>query len=159
MKHRTLLVVTATTLATAPLAAGIASATPGAGVQPPVVHAAGALLPDGVHASADGIKLQTKDPSAVSVVTLTLEPGGTTGWHSHPGVAVIAVTEGVGELYSADCSSQTFRAGQAFVETGDDAPTVFRNEGQEQVVLTVTFLAPEGAAVGRDEANPGCRVS
>ena len=159
MSRRSLAVLTA--LAISSLAAGIAFATPPSGVAP-AVHVMSAALSDEVKVNADGVKLRTKLPTEVSVLTLTLEPGGTTGWHSHPGLAIIAVAEGTGKLYAADCSSQTYSAGQAFTEAGNDAPTVFRNESSSPVVLTVSFIAPRGtgAAFIRDEPAPaGCAVS
>lgn len=158
MKRRSLLLVATGTFVPLVVAVGIAFATPSSGVTP-VVHVGGARLADDVKINADRIKFQTKDPVDVSVVTLTIEPGGTTGWHSHPGFAVIAVTEGVGTLHFADCTSKTFQAGQAFVEAGDDPATVFRNESSKPLVVTVSFIAPRGAAVLRDERPPGCSVS
>jgi quercetin dioxygenase-like cupin family protein len=112
-----------------------------------------------VQVNADGVKFQTKVPTDVSVVTLILDPGATTGWHSHPGLAVIAVAEGTGKLYSADCSARPYSAGEAFVEAGDDTPTVFRNESASPVVLTVTFIAPQGSALSHGAADPGCGLS
>ncbi len=56
-------------------------------------------------------------------------------------------------------ASQEFNSGDAFVEAGDDKATLFRNEGSTPVVLTVTFIAPRGAAIIRDEPLPagaGC---
>ena len=132
---------------------GIASATSPSGVTP-VAHVVGAQLPDTVKVNADGVKFQTKAPTDASVLTLTVDPGGSTGWHTHPGLAVIAVSEGAGTLYSTDCSSQEFSAGEAFVESGDDAPTLFRNEGFVPAVLTVTFIAPRGAPIITDEPAP-----
>lgn len=158
MKNRSLLLVATAAVASLALAVGIAFATPSSG-DTATVHAFRAALTDDVNVNADRIRFKTKDPTEVSVVTLTIEPGGTTGWHSHPGLAAIAVTEGTGKLYFADCSSKTYGAGQAFVESGDDPPTVFRNESSEPVVLTVTFVAPQGVAFHRDEGNPGCTVS
>lgn len=158
MKRRSLAFLVA--YASIPFAAvGIASATAPSGVTPEA-HVLGAQLAGGVKTNADGVKLQTKVPTDVSVLTLTVDPGGTTGWHSHPGLAVISVAEGTGKLYFADCSSRTYSAGQAFVEDGDDAPTVFRNEGTSPVVLIVTFIAPRRADIIRDEPAPaGCPVS
>lgn len=115
-------------------------------------------LADDVRVNADRIKFQTKDPVDVSVLTLTVAPGGTTGWHSHPGLGVIAVTEGTGRLQFADCSSKKYSEGEAFVEDGDDRPTAFRNETSSPVVLTVSFIAPKGAPVLRDEGDPGCAI-
>lgn len=157
MKHRRLAVLAAT--AAMPLAAvGIASATSPAGVTP-TVHVMGADLADDLKVNADGVKFQTKVPTDVSVLTLTIDPGGTTGWHTHPGLAIIAVSEGTGKLYSADCTSETFSAGEAFEEGGKDAPTLFRNESSSPVVLTVSFIAPRNAEIIHDEADPACGLS
>lgn len=158
MKNRRLSLVVAGALVPLTATVAVAFATPASKVTA-TPHAVGVRLADDVKVNADRIKFQTKDSVDVSVVTLTVEPGGTTGWHSHPGFAVIAVTQGTGKLYSADCKAKTFKAGTAFVEAGDDPPTVFRNESTENVVLTVSFFAPRGADILRDEGNPGCAVS
>jgi len=157
-KRRNLALIATGALASFGGAIAIAVASPSSGVTP-TVHVLGATLGDDVQLNADRIKFQTKEPVDVSVVTLTIAPGGTTGWHSHPGLAVIAVAEGTGTLYFADCSSRTYGKGQAFVESGDDRPTAFRNESSRPVVLTVSFIAPKGAAIRNDEANPGCPAS
>ncbi len=152
MKRLLFLVVGAIASTTA---MGIAFATPGSGVTP-VAHVTGAQLADRVRVNADGIKFQTKGATDVSTLTLTVDPGGTTGWHSHPGFAVISVTQGTGTLYYDDCSSETFPSGTAFVETGDDPPTKFTNETASPVVLTVTFFAPRGASIIQDETHAAC---
>jgi quercetin dioxygenase-like cupin family protein len=158
MNRRTSLYVVAAAVVPFAVAVTIALATPPSGVTP-VAHVGAAKLAKGVKVNADGIKFQTKRRTDVSVLTLKLKPGGTTGWHGHPGFAVIAVTKGTGTLYAADCSSKRFRAGQAFVEDGNDPPTLFRNETSDPVVVTVSFIAPRDAAIIRDEADPGCGVS
>ena len=140
------------------VATGVAIATPGSGFTA-TPHVARATLAEPVHTNADRIKFQTKNPADVSVVTIRYAPGATTGWHSHPGVAIIAVTQGTGTLYEADCSSRRYSAGEVFVEAGNHAPVLFRNETQSEVVLTVTFVAPKGAAFRIDHPNPGCPVS
>lgn len=58
----------------------------------PAAHVVGAQLARDVKINAD----EVKSPTEVSVLTLTVDPGVTTGWHSHPGLAVIAVAEGTG---------------------------------------------------------------
>ena len=136
-------------------AVGLASATSPPAVHP-VAHVLGAQLPDDTKTNADGVKLQTKVRTDVSVLTLTVDPGATTGWHSQPGLAIIAVREGTGKLYFADCSSRTYGAGEAFVEAGNDAPTAFTNESTSPVVLTVTFIAPDGEQIIHGEDDPGC---
>jgi quercetin dioxygenase-like cupin family protein len=85
-----------------------------------------------------------------------MPPGATTGWHAHPGVALIAVTEGTGVLHGSDCSVRTYQAGDVFVEAGGDPANVFRNESTSPVVLTVTFVAPKGRDFRISAPNPGC---
>ena len=148
----------AAAVAVAAIAAGVALATPGSGITP-TVHVARATLAETANVNADRIRFKTKNPTDVSVVTLRMAPGATTGWHRHPGLVIIAVTEGVGTLYSSDCSSRAYSAGEVFVETGDDGAGVLRNETTSDVVLTVTFVAPKGSGFRIDEPNPGCPVS
>jgi quercetin dioxygenase-like cupin family protein len=136
---------------------GVALATPGSGIAP-TTHVDRATLAQSVQLNSNRIKFQTKDPVDVRVQTLRMAPGATTGWHSHPGFALISVTQGTQTLYSADCSPRTIAAGQSFVETGDE-PMVARNETSSDVVLVVTFVAPQGAAFRIDQPNPGCPVS
>lgn len=143
-------------LAMLPVAlAGTASGTPSSGIAS-TVHVVRATLKEPVKANADGIKLKTKEPADISVVTLTIAPGGTTGWHRHPGVVLIAVKEGTGTFYAADCTSTTYSPGDVFVETGEDSAGVVRNESAGPFVITVTFIVPQGALFRIDEPNPGC---
>lgn len=134
---------------------GTALGTPGA-YSSATVHVDRAALDEEVKVNADGIRLRTKNPMDVSVSTLTLAPGGTTGWHRHPGVVLIAVSAGTGTHYSADCSSRTYSAGDAFVESGEEPAAVVRNETDQPFVITVTFIVPNGAPLRIDEPNPGC---
>jgi quercetin dioxygenase-like cupin family protein len=143
-------------LAMLPVAlASTASGTPSSSIDP-TPHVARATIKGPVKANADGIRLKTKEPTDVSVVTLTIAPGGSTGWHRHPGVVLIAVTEGTGTFYAADCTPTPYSAGDVFVETGEDSAAVVRNESASAFVITVTFFVPHGAPFRIDERNPGC---
>jgi DNA-binding HxlR family transcriptional regulator len=69
-----------------------AEATPPSGV-------AAELLARGTVAHADrvrvaGISLRTRGPVDVATVHVTFQPGGTTGWHVHPGPALVTVKTG-----------------------------------------------------------------
>ena len=137
--------------------AGIALATPGAGITP-TTHVDRNTMADSVHLNNDRITFQTKDPVDVRVQTLRMAPGATTGRHSHPGFVIVSITQGTQTLYAADCSSRLVSAGESFIETGDE-PMLARNETASEVVLVVTFVAPQGAAFRIDQANAGCPVS
>ena len=73
----------------------------------------------------------------------TFAPGGYSGWHVHPGYLTGTVVSGQVVRYAADCSSQTFAAGQTFYETSAQPFTV-KNEGSVNAVVLVTFVVPGG---------------
>jgi len=59
--------------------------------------------------------------------------------------------------YSADCTAQTYSAGQAFVEKGPSDENMVRNNGPGPAETIVTFLTPPGAPTCEDApAPPGC---
>lgn len=143
-----------------PVLTGIALATPGIGVLGAPVQARGTnaeLL--NVHSKA-GVKLQTK--SSVDFVTqqITIAPGGSTGWHSHPGPVLVTVKSGALTLvYSDDaaCEGRTYTTGQSFVDRGDEIVHNAFNRGNVNFELWATYLVPgdPGTPARIDEANPG----
>jgi quercetin dioxygenase-like cupin family protein len=79
----------------------------------------------------------------VLVTAITVDPGGSFGWHSHPGPVLVTVSKGTLVLYHAErhrCLRMPFSAGQGFVETGGMVH-VARNETTSPVELNATFLA------------------
>jgi quercetin dioxygenase-like cupin family protein len=136
--------------------AGAALATPGGGITD-VVNFIQARTPEGVHAKSDGVKLATKRPVDVFFQRATFQPGGTSGWHSHSGVVVLAIESGELTRYDERCRSETYGAGEAFVEHGGDSVLV-RNEGGTPAVVYVAYVLPDAALRRIDEPNPGCGV-
>jgi quercetin dioxygenase-like cupin family protein len=102
----------------------------------------------------DGLlELKTTGPIDVADQTITIQPGGHTGWHSHPGPALVVIMSGTFTLYDGDdpsCAPQVFTAGSAFVDRGGDHVHIGRNEGTTAVELSVTYLLPEGAGPRTD---------
>jgi quercetin dioxygenase-like cupin family protein len=140
--------------------AGAAMATPGIGVLG-IVHARGTNADElNIH-SADGIKFKTH--GAVDFVTqqITIEPGGTTGWHSHPGPVLVTVKAGALTIVYADdptCAGRTYTAGESFVDRGAETVHTARNLGTTPVELWATYLVPGGPGVPfrLDASDPGC---
>jgi quercetin dioxygenase-like cupin family protein len=125
-----------------------ALATPGSGVT-------ATILAKGT--SEDGLKIRTKGRTDVVVRTITIQPGGTTGWHYHLGKLIAVVQSGTLTRAMADCSVETSTAGQSFVEPdGARHVHVGRNLGTMPVVLYVTYILPEGAPLSVDAPDPGC---
>jgi quercetin dioxygenase-like cupin family protein len=110
--------------------------------------------------SGDRVKLQTKGATDVATQTITSPPGGSSGWHSHPGVVLVAVQSGTVTLYDAHCHTTRFGPGQAFVEVGDHALLV-RNNTTSNAVLYVTLIVPKSVPSLRiDKPQPAtCSAS
>lgn len=150
-----------TVLAGLSLVAGTALATPGVGVIGAPVHARGTnaeLL--NIHSDA-GIKLKTKKPLDFVTQQITIAPGGTTGWHSHPGPVLVTIKSGaLTVVYASDpsCGGRTYSAGQSFVDRGDENVHTALNLGTTPVEFWATYLVPgaPGSAFRLDSPDPGC---
>jgi quercetin dioxygenase-like cupin family protein len=128
------------------LLAGIAIASPGAGVVPKEL----------ARDSFDDLTIMSSGD--VVVARFTFEAGGFTGWHSHPGKTIVAVRRGQFTLQHArdsSCAEKTYRAGDTFIERASRVHNGV-NEGNKQTVLIATFFnVPSGGEVRIDEPDPG----
>ena len=108
--------------------------------------------------------LRTKGVSDVIVTESVLIPGGTFGWHSHPGPSLVIVKSGTLSVYHApDCSSpENFGPGSplgsTFVDQGHDLHVVRNNTTGVDDVYVVSFV-PAGFLRRIDEDNPNPSVS
>jgi len=102
-------------------------------------------------------KMNIKGASDLHVLSNAIAPGGSFGWHSHPGPSFVLVKSGTATVYlGADpkCRAHRFRAGSGFVDKGK-AVHIVRNEGTVNLVTVVVSFVPVGAARRIDEADPG----
>jgi quercetin dioxygenase-like cupin family protein len=140
------------------LIAQTASATPVVGVE-------GTSLAVGTFDGLEGrsqtdfheVELRATGPTDVHILQNKIAPGGTFGWHSHPGPSIVVVQSGVLTLYRADdpdCTAQSYSAGSGFVDQGGDVHVV-RNEGDVEAVVYVTSIIPKGAGRRIDSLDPG----
>jgi quercetin dioxygenase-like cupin family protein len=94
----------------------------------------------------------------VAMAQITVNPGGSSGWHSHPGGAIIVVQTGTLTVYrsiGSQCQTTTYSAGQAFIERPGEVDNVV-NTGTAPYVLFVTFpRVPQGSSPRTDEPDPG----
>jgi mannose-6-phosphate isomerase-like protein (cupin superfamily) len=84
----------------------------------------------------------------------TEQPGGTTGWHTHPGATFVAVAQGEGTLYNvtgSTCTATKITPGTGFVQMPTDVHEV-RNEGSVPLVVYTLYVLPAGTP------NTGIRV-
>jgi hypothetical protein len=116
---------------------------------PPAVSAitatllATGTLEDDVNVNNDGIRLKTKQPADVHLQEVRFAPGDSSGWHHHPGFAIVTVKSGTLTLYTKRCKPMPVGAGQSDVESGRF--TLARNEGTVEAVVYVTFVVPHGS--------------
>jgi len=102
-------------------------------------------------------RISTKGETDVHVLENRIAPGGSFGWHSHPGPSLVSVKTGALTLYRGDdpsCTPEVIPAGSGFVDDGGDVHLV-RNEGSVETVVYVASLTPRGAARRIDEPSPG----
>jgi quercetin dioxygenase-like cupin family protein len=115
-----------------------------------------------LHAKHDGVIVATTHGKAdVAVYKVTIGPGGSSGWHHHPGVVLVSVKSGAVTVYNHQCEKTVYKAGKGFLES-HDKPLLARNNGKGEAVLYVTFIVPssmtaEGLRI--DDPRPkGCNV-
>jgi quercetin dioxygenase-like cupin family protein len=101
--------------------------------------------------------MDIKGASDLWVLSNRIAPGGSFGWHSHPGPSFVLIKSGTASVYmGADprCHRHTYRAGTGFVDKGR-AVHIVRNEGTVDLVTVVVSFTPRGAERRIDEPVPG----
>ncbi|MDT7597595.1 MAG: hypothetical protein QOJ06_3141 [Pseudonocardiales bacterium] len=84
-----------------------AQATPTSGVT-------GTVLARGT--ITDHVRLNTDGETEFVVRQITIQPGGSTGWHYHPGTLLAVVKKGTLTRTDANCRSVSYLPGQSLVE-------------------------------------------
>jgi quercetin dioxygenase-like cupin family protein len=94
----------------------------------------------------------------VAMAQITVLPGGSSGWHSHPGGAIIVVKQGsatVNRSIGSQCQTTTYGPGHMFIERPGEVDDVV-NMGTDPYVLFVTFpRVPPGESPRIDQPDPG----
>jgi hypothetical protein len=108
---------------------------------------------------------KTKGDSDLYVQSNTWEPGGSTGWHTHPGHSLIILTAGTVTEYDGDdpsCTPKVHTAPATFVDPGGNHAHLIVNQGSVRAQGYAVQLIPKGAArridVPVDQVPAGCPV-
>jgi len=160
LTHRPLRLAAAVAILAAALVAALialprdhAKATPSSGIAAELLARGTIAQASDVHVA--GVELETRGPIDVATVHVTFQPGGSTGWHVHPGAALVTVKTGQLTLRRAKgCRTRTFSAGQTFLEFGPNDVNLTRNETSGVTETVVTFLLPVGAPTTVDAPAP-----
>jgi hypothetical protein len=65
---------------------------------------AGGTIGSKVRADRGGIEIRTKGLRDMPITSITVDPGGSFRWHTHPGPVLVAVSKGTLAVYQADGS-------------------------------------------------------
>ena len=102
-------------------------------------------------------RLRTKGLSDFYVIDNKFIPGGTSGWHSHPGPSLIFVVAGQITNYLGDdpsCTPHVYSAGQSFTDEGGVNVHMLRNNGTVQAETIAVQFLPKGTDRKIDAPDP-----
>jgi hypothetical protein len=150
---------------------GIALATPPSGVSNPPWSPVIGRFESGIDATAKTdtdpgtathfwqVRISAMGATDVQILENVIAPGGTFGWHSHPGPSLVVVKSGTLSVYHApDCTSQDFGPGSplgsTFVDQGHDLHMVRNNSTTVTADVYVVSFVPAGFQRRIDEPNP-----
>ena len=154
---------------------GIALATPSSGITNPPWSPVIGRFADGIDATVKTDvdagnatdfwqgRLSFKGATDVQILENIIAPGGTFGWHSHPGPSLVVVRTGTLSVYHApDCVAEEFGPGlpngSTFVDQGHDLHMVRNNSTTVTADVYVVSFVPAGFARRIDEPNPNPSV-
>jgi hypothetical protein len=101
---------------------------------------------------------KTQGQSDVYVQSNVWHPGGSTGWHTHPGHSLIIVTAGTITAYDGhdpDCKPHVYTTGMGFVDAGGHHVHIIRNEGSEVAQTIAVQTIPANGTRRIDANDPG----
>jgi hypothetical protein len=106
--------------------------------------------------------LSAKGATDVHIIENIIAPGGTFGWHSHPGPSLVIVKSGTLSVYHGPgCIAEEFGPtsplGSTFVDQGHDLHVVRNNTNVVDDVYVVSFV-PAGFSRRVDALNPNPSV-
>jgi len=86
---------------------------------------------------------QVHNAADTIVQQVVVQPGGFTGWHSHPGPAIVVVQEGTFTYYDGEdptCTPFPYGPGETFVDLGQGHVHSAWNHGAMVVKVYVTYF-------------------
>jgi quercetin dioxygenase-like cupin family protein len=101
---------------------------------------------------------ETKGLSDVYVQSNVWAPGGSTGWHTHPGHSLIIVTAGTVTDYEGhdpECKPHVYKTGMAFIDPGGEHVHILRDESTVEAKTTAIQIIPASAERRIEVADPG----
>jgi quercetin dioxygenase-like cupin family protein len=120
----------------------------------PIILASGTIA-KATAIQASGIQFSAPENVQVIVQQTDFVGGGTSGWHTHPGLTVVTVADG-SFRYHEGCSVKLYIKGQSFVEP-PNTPVMVRNTSATLPGQTFAALVvPAGVAPRTNVTAPKC---
>jgi quercetin dioxygenase-like cupin family protein len=112
----------------------------------------------GVNVDAETISQSTVDGVDYITREITIQPGGSTGWHYHDGRVYGVIREGTLTRTLSNCQVDgVFSAGSPVTEaSGPDHVHIGRNLEQLPLVMWISYIEPAGTPMAVDVPDPGC---
>ena len=122
------------------------------------IHANGHLAIPGMNEDFSAV-LVTEGASNIIQQEIKFSPGGTTGWHTHPGIVILtlAADSGPVDWYDAKCGKTVYSAGDSWTE-GTKLHDVV-NRGATDVHFLVTYIVAKDVSKRTDEPAPRCAAA
>jgi len=115
--------------------------------------------------------MNAPDNSDVAIANVVFDPGGSSGWHSHPGPVFAVVKTGSVTVYQvgghgddqenndhgrddATCSRTVHPAGTVFIEPPGHTMNAVNEDKNNGATVTATYIVPAGAALRIDQPKP-----
>jgi quercetin dioxygenase-like cupin family protein len=112
-----------------------------AAAQPPPVQ----LIPLGRGSTPNAdFKAKAEGPTDVEQDRLIFQPGAGTGWHTHPGPAIVIVTQGALTEYEQDGCRTVLPAGSVLFEVAEKVHNLVNETGGVSEILG-TLILPSGS--------------
>lgn len=152
----------------ASIVAGLALATPTIGAWYNVILSTGTVNHD-VHARAhvalpgteEGFSAELETEGAANFIQqeIKFSPGGTTGWHNHPGILLLtlAADSGPVDWYDGGCAKSVYHAGDSWTE-GTKLHDVVNSSSIDAHFL-VTYVVAKGISKRTDQSAPACAAA
>jgi quercetin dioxygenase-like cupin family protein len=111
--------------------------------------------------NADAVIISQATVNGMDYITreITIQPGGSTGWHYHDGRVFGVIKEGTLTRTMGDCSVVASPEGSAVTEdSGPQHAHIGRNLGPGPLVMWVDYIQPAGTPLAVDVPDPGCPI-
>lgn len=154
-------------VAAALVTAGAAVATPTIGAWYNVILSTGVANGVDTHAhvalagTTEGFTAEMETEGAANFIAqeVKFSPGGTTGWHTHPGIILLTLAADSGPIdwYDANCVKHVYKAGDSWTE-GTKLHDVV-NSSSIDAHFVVTYVVAKGVNKRTDQPAPACAAA